>query len=756
MNSLNGDNECKIEEISSNGRRGFYFFILITAVVFFAVYCYGGGFSAPTVIFLMAFNCAASAYYRLNTGRSPSPLVSYSYLMIFSYIISNFYYLDVFNALTFISSITLIFYSYRIKNAVMLFLFLLFAQIASLNIYFDFFNINPLVSGISGMKEIVFMPLIFLPFLIIAFYHKIKSETAYSGAYLTALTAGLSFYLFIVGLNPDSGAMVFTAAGFALAFTIFMLPSVESAAGAYVDVEAVRRPEGVDLNIKNAVFTVNIFFLTLAATVYVYSVYRVYGACSYFEFYSQGASLYHDAAGGYFARFNAPFNYITLNAPGQPASKIYAKKNMRVFPLPPDRVVEFETVLNNYSAAFINAAVIDIKQAGEQKIAMLDYPFLNVLIDEKKAASISPRFVYKIKAGVMENGGSFLSDYTLVGDRFLMFDENNVYNKFKFSVKNFFAVSAGAEFAAVYDFSGNVRIIDLNDSKTIMIISGIKNFISAGRFGQRDFLILCESELYRVSTVERKIETVDCGMNMLESKFYGMCCASDGNNVVAARGGVSLAIGSEPGYITSFPASIDLNDSRRVLYYDNDILVCYEYFSQRIVLYKIKRTYSKIEIVHSAFISSSENSFLNIDSFISKQDKKSILAVEYGAADRIINVAEINVDTLEKIRNVKIKIDPELKIPVGYAFRISPEGVFTFVLIFEDSIALMNAGFFYNENCHIMLDDYYKHNVVLASMPFEVESADEKLFIAAHNRVYVIAKDSFKNFKKIKVFEAAK
>ncbi len=734
-----------------------YSLVLINAAAFAAAYFACGGLNAPLLILLMALNLLFAIYFRADGAWLSSALISYSYLMIFAYIVSNFYYIDIFNVLCFIASIMLILYSYVIDKAFMVFFFLMFAQISALNIYFDYFNINALYSGLNALGEIILMPLIFIPLILMAFYHKLKSETAYSGAYLTVLITGLSFYLFIVNLNPASGAVALLGAGFVLAFTVFILPSgaaglsqkrndaqrhdkLDDNAAVDDDIEVLQRREtGIICRSAAGVscaMALNLIMIFIAAAIYAYSLNHIYYCDTSFEFYSRGASLYHDAAAGYYARFNAPFSNIWVKADLHGASKIYGGKNFKVSPLPP-RKINLDDKLSS-PGFFINAAAVDVRAVGDNlKSVTFDYPFLNILIDEKKAASISPRFVYKLKVGVNKDGSSVLMNYSLAGDRFLMLDENNPYNKFGTQAKNFFAVSSGGAFAAIYDFSGNVRIVGTADSKTIMVISGLKEFKSVANYGASDFLILCGAALYKVSVSSKIVECLlvyddknDDNSGDFAGGFKDLCSSRLGPAVIACR---EKSLIMSAGGFERLPSAINLNDSNRAVYYDGEILACCDYFSQTLNLYKLKAGSSECEIIASAVHKLLSDSTVKLISCDAKKSSADIITAEYSFKENAVILNEFNRSRFALIRSRKIYINGGLKDFNMCVNKKTP----LIIAASEDSARIIKSGFFYDDESYLTLDSFYEHNAG-PPLPSKLEIIENTAFWAAHNRVYVL------------------
>lgn len=745
--------------------------VLINAAASVSAYFVCGGLNAPLLILLMALNLFSAIYFRSDGARLSSALISYSYLMIFAYIVSNFYYIDIFNILCFAASIMLIIYSYFIDKALMVFFFLMFAQISAINIYFDYFNINALYGGLSALGEIILMPLIFTPLIIMAFYHKLKSETTYSGAYLTVLITGLSFYLFIVNLNPAAGAVALVGAGFVLAFAIFILPSgasdisqkqnglqghykFEDIAAVDDGGESLRRMETGIISRGAAgvcfAMALNLIIIFIAAAIYAYSLSHLNYSDTSFEFYSRGASLYHDAVAGYYARFNAPFSNILVKTDSGGVSKIYGRKNFKVSPLPPC-IINLEDKLPS-PGFFINASAIEAKAIGDNiKSVTFDYPFLNMLIDEKNAASISPRFVYKLKVGVNKDGSTALTNYKLAGDRFLMLDENNPYNKFGTQAKNFFTVSSDGSFAAIYDFSGSVRIVGTADSKTAMVISGLKDFKSVANYGPGDFLILCGLALYKVSVSSKLLECLmvydnknDGNNSDFSGGFKDLCSSRSGPAIIASNDKSFIING---GGFQRLPTSINLNDSNRAVYYDGEILACCDYFSQTLNLYKLKPGSLESEIISSAAYKPLSDSNVKLISLDEKKGRANIIAAEYSLKENAVILNEFSGESLALICSRKKYIRGALK-----DFNLSAsEKTILIMAANEASARIIKTGYFYDDESYLSLDSFYEHNAA-PPLPSKLEVIGNEAFWAAHNRIYIL--DLIENKIK-KIIEAA-
>ncbi len=725
-----------------------YSIILINSAAFMIMRLFTGGLGMASVLSLMALNFIAALYLGGRKTWVASALISYSHLMIFAYVFSNFYYIDLFNALCFAASLLLVAYSYIIGSAFIAFIFLAFAQISALNIYFDYFNINVLFSGVGELGEIILLPLIFVPLVLMAFYHKLRSETWFCGAYLTVLITGLSFYLFIVNLDPAPGAIALVSAGFVLAFTAFILPAKPSAdkgaAGAVEDF-----PPGAEIYARasGGALAVNLAFIVICSALSAYSFYYAKNPARVFEFYSRGASLYYDDLAGYYARFNAPFASVLADTDIYPAQKVYKRKNFRVDSGPPWKLVMDDDAPASGGGFILSAPALDIKTlAGGLKSVALDYPFLNAPVDVKKAAVISPRFVYKIKAGVHKDGSASLMDFSLAGDRFLMLDENMPYNKFDNPVKNFFAVSGDNSRAAVYDFSGNIRIVELGGARTEMIISGLNSFKSVAAFGAAEFLILCRDGVYKTSVSGKKIERVALAGAASGGWLYDICGGGEGGGAVLAAGPDSAVIGTDG--LKIMPLAIDLNDSNRPVFFGGDIIVCCDYFSQTVNIHKIKNSGAGYEIAGSLSVKTPVDAVIKAAASAGGRD---IFIGEYDPKYNRITARAINASQPAFTGTIEISAGarPDACREFAMAF---DGGRPVFILAYADSLKIIRPGFFYDGETLIPLDAAHL-NPAAPYLPSKMTAGGGRAVLAADNRINVIDL----NGDKVKAaFEAAK
>ena len=740
------------EECAVSNGGSVYSIILINFSAFVVMRYFTGGLGAASILSLMALNFIAAFYLGGRKTWVASALISYSHLMIFAYVFSNFYYIDIFNVLCFSASLLLVAYSYMIGSAFIAFIFLAFAQIAAMNIYFDYFNVNVLFSGVGELGEIILMPLIFIPLVLMSFYHKLRSETMFCGAYLTVLITGLSFYLFIVNLKPSPGAVALVSAGFVLAFTAFILPAKPPAdkesEGTAEDCES-----GAEIYARasGGALAVNLAAIAICTALGAYSFYYAKNPPRVFEFYSRGASLYHDDLAGYYARFNAPFSSVLADTNIYPALKVYKRKNFRVDSGPPWKLVMDDNAPASRGGFIIAAPAIDIKTlAGGLKSVTLDYPCLNAPIDEKKAAAISPRFVYKIKAGVHNDASASLMEFSLAGDRFLMLDENMPYNKFDNPVKNFFAVSCDNSRAAVYDFSGNIRIVELGGARTEMIISGLNSFKSVAAFGAADFLILCRDGVYKTTISDKKIERVPLAAHGTRNEFYDICAESGGGGAVLAAGPGSAVIIADG--LKIMPLAIDLNDSNRPVFFDGDIIVCCDYFSQTVNIHKIKNSGSGYEIAGSLSAKTAVDSVVRAAAAAgSAGEGRNIVIGEYDPKLMRITARAINASVPVFAGTLEISVAGRSAAYCEFV-PVFAGGRPAFILGYGDSLKIIRPGFFYDRETLVPLAAAHL-NPAAPYLPSKLIAGGGLAVMAADNRINII---DLNGEKMTAAFEAAK
>ncbi|HOT76353.1 MAG TPA: hypothetical protein PK467_11230, partial [Candidatus Wallbacteria bacterium] len=737
----------------------YFIFFMNASALILANYLRGGAGGPLFLAALIPANIIAAYYFGGRKVWIITTVISYSYSLIFSYIIANFYYFDVFNVMSLMFSLLMIAYVYYAGNALLIFFFLAAAQLAALNAYFDYFNINPLFSGVCELREIILMPLIFIPLAAGAAFHKIKSETGYSGAYLTNLIMGLSFYIFLAGANPAPASIALACIGFVLAFVIFMLPSspVEPSEAGYVkaieggpdwissvDAEAAQtfRHGSQRSRAERAGVWICAFIAAACIAVYLFCVYSLSVPQKTVEFYSRGASLYYDDLAGYFARFNAPFSNLAVDSGGYAERELYRRKNFMVSPFPGWKIVLDESA----SGFLIKAAALDIKTLdGRRKSVSLDFPFLNSLIDERKAAEISPRFVYRLKAGLYKDGSSALLEFSLAGDRFVMLDESSPYNKFNSPVKSFFAVSQDSSHAAVYDFSGNLRIVSSSDAKTAMVISGISNFRSVCGISDGGFLILCADRLLKASPGEKRLECVAGPLPFGEREFNGVYAS--GGFALLAKEGAAEILDINNG--ASSPLQIDLNDSNRCVYYDGDIIACWDYFSQELSLHKVKRgSFSGFEPDGSAVVKTASESVIKL---ASAPGGRRIKAAEHDSKAGSVKLIEFDRDSLAPVK--RRMIDNPAAPSAGSAFELGIlEGTAVFSIACGESVNVIREGFFYDGAIGTFMDNSLS-NALKPSLPSALVYKDGRIFWAADNRITVIGSPAG---EETRIFESAR
>lgn len=756
--------KCDVRDgfLPAGGEARVYLMLLANIAAFAAVRYFSGGLGALSAIALMAMNFAVALAASERRTWVASALMAYSYMMIFSYVLSNFYYIDAFNVMCFAASLALCAYAYAINSAFTAFIFLSFAQVAAMNVYFDYFNVNALFSGVAQMGEVILMPLIFIPFAVMAFYHKLRSETGWCMAHVTVLVSGLSFYLFIVNLEPAPGAVALVCAGFVLAFAAFILPSKgPSTADNSSDVETSGAPApGEDAaaaemaaTASGGAMAVNIAFIAACVALYVFSAYRASAPAGVFEFYARGASLYYDDIAGYYARFNAPFASVPAGAFPEP--QVYMRKNFMVAPGAPWKIIPDAPTPDAGSPAGpapIRASALDVKTsaAGERSVT-LDYPFLYAAVDEKKAAAVSPRFVYKVKAGVYADGGSALLDFSLAGDRFLMLDETSPYNKFNDPVREFFAVSGDGSMAAVYDFSGNVRIAAVEDGKTAMIISGLGSFKSVSPAGAAEFFILCRDALYKTRIAEKKLERVPAPARPGGEGYYGICGA--GGKALLAAGPASAAV--DAGATGVAAVQLDLNDSNRAVYFDGETVVCCDYFMQTVNIHKLKYSPAGYEIAGSLAFRTGADAVVRAAVRRGNSAGPGLAVCEYDPKTSVLKSYLIDAARPSFAGTFEAFIDGASPSRPLHDYAVFPEssGPPAFAAVFGDRVEIFRQGFFHDDEKTVFTGAEASPRPVPFLPMRLVPAGFQKAALAADNRLILI---DVRNGEKLRVLEAAR
>nr|HPG58298.1 hypothetical protein [Candidatus Wallbacteria bacterium] len=441
------------------------------------------------------------------------------------------------------------------------------------------------------------------------------------------------------------------------------------------------------------------------------------------------------------ARFNAPFANLVFDSAGYAERELYKRKTFMVSPFPAWKIVLDETA----AGPFVNAGALDIKTLdGRRKSVALDFAFLNSLIDEKRAAEISPRFVYRLKAGLYKDGSAALLGFSLEGDRFVMLDESSPYNKFTSSVKSFFSVSGDSSYIAVYDFSGNLRIISALDAKTAMVISGISNFRSVCGVSGAGFLILCSDRLLKAAPGEKRLECIVGPLRFGESEFSGVY-GSGGSTALLAREDATEVLDINSGART--PLGIDLNDSNRCAYFDGDIIACWDYFSQSLTVHKIKRGPSGFEIAGSSIMKTDSESMIKL---ASGHGESRIKAAEYNSMNGEIELFEFDRESLSLLKRRAIDT---AAFPSGQAFEAgSLSGAAVFVIACGESVNVIREGFFYDGETRFFPNASLA-NAVKPSLPSGLVYKDGRIFQAADNRINVIGA---LNGEEARAFESAR
>ena len=532
-----------------------------------------GRIEAFFLVSLITINLALSIKIKSRAFAISSVIASCIYFVTIAYILNYFYYFDAFNYLLFASSAIAICYSYRTRNAYMAFAGLLLIENASINLYLEIADINFGYHVIAKTNSAHYIPLFFALLTIPAIIHRFRNEFSFSNACLLVYIIESAFFIFAIKMEFTIFSAAVLITGFMLCFIIYFWPEtaaeLKSPDDKLTPDSRFNKKENHDLSAVIA----NLTLLFIISACLIYSSAAMSGADYHIEFYSHGAALYYDSVLGYFARFNAAFENLTMSEKQYDALRPEIRQYAQMTFTPQYRLIETSNDAQKYIRAFVTEGSA---QNGPKKNVALDFLFLNARLDDESVFSISPRFVYKLKVGVFKNGRAYLESFTRSGDRFLMFDEQNPYNKFKTTAKNFFAVSNNEQSAAVYDFSGNVRIVDLGSEKNILLVCEVKSFISIRAMEAESYLILSQDCLYKVSVMNKNIAKIALAKNgeSFRDMFYSdkkILLISDKTCQMSYDGGNAFV-----------PIEASFSESDYCLFFKGDLSVSRDYFAEKI------------------------------------------------------------------------------------------------------------------------------------------------------------------------------
>ena len=502
--------------------------------------------------------------------------------------------------------------SYLDSNPYIFFVSLLCGLNLSLNLYVEVLNVNPFSPEFLRLPESSHMASVLLPVLILAFYHRAEGRRQFSNSALVVFLIGLALFVFLRNMEMDVISSVYAGAGFLAAFAVyFMFPQRDDKA---------RRPASGEeddagifasllvpcFNVRQAPFTAQVLLLTAAAAITIFGA--AWGRQSAeIEAIASGAALYTDDMLGYVARFRLPFEAIILPGGSEDQKKlknlqnavIYKKEGWAVCPpggVPPGAGIRLVATLRDVASV-----------PGGGAAALLEFPCATTLVTPDRLSSISPNFVYRLRIGVSDNGANYLKSFELLGDKFVMFDDEAVYNKYKTDVKNFFAISNSGH-AAIYDFSGKLRIVGPGSSATAMILTDLAGMRAVApapepsaaappprAAGEGGFLILTSRELLLVQgrTISRIAlpgnKSFGPNLDMTSGPGGVIVTRSGGAGDENAGGAIASSnlaatiVKNTGGRYSAFPLEKPIKSGLSCAYFDGKTAVWSDYFSESVI-----------------------------------------------------------------------------------------------------------------------------------------------------------------------------
>ncbi|MEZ7893144.1 MAG: hypothetical protein QMC67_15520 [Candidatus Wallbacteria bacterium] len=458
---------------------------------------------------------------------------------------------------------------------------------------------------------------------------------------------------------------------------------------------------------------------------------------AYVEVYAQGAALYYDSFIGYMAKFKTPFDTIRLEPNENKLKKIKRNKYLEV------------SVGEKLS---IKSELIGIEQQPDgSKIAYSEPACSIMAVDKIFAAKISPRFVYKLKIGVLPNGASYIENCDVAGDRFFMFDDENLYNKYKSNVKNFTAVSDDLNYTAIYDFSGNIRIINNDDGKNILLINDLTGFKSVVAYGNKYFIMLLKDKIVCIMPETLKIKNYTLPDSLIGKDNISISNADERGRVLVGQNGVPAFIFQSSSGFSELKPAEEFNNTE-IIYFKNNFIAAVSYLASALYCanisdesgYKIKMTGSLAETEN--FMSAISN-----PAAVNDENEKPKKFIFYGYSQKEKKIIETlityaqngnSVNYISGHKKTSLEFEPAAICAGGYS-----DGLFI-LNNSEKSILNIKKGFFYDEYKKTSLVPEEKKKNYVQPLPLNLYCSNGYLYVLFENAYYILNTSDLKILKK--------
>jgi len=683
----------------------------------------------------LANTAAAAISGRTDSGYAAFILAAAVYGVYCYTAVYGFFFYQAYLLTWVVPALAGIYFSYSAGNHYLLFPSVLALQNGISNIYIDALNANAAAASFKLTAAACHMPATFIWLPVAAALNKFYGRAAFANAYLVIAVIETALYIFLLNMDPGPVSGLYIFVMFALIFAVFyFMPARDNSSGQKL-CPAVSVP-AVSLRAQIFLALIMLFFT-------VFALYASAVSVKDYEFECAGASLYYDEILGYMARFRTPAEAILVPG-GEEARRKYADiKYVRVSAAGGWHIIDPKT---HPAGDFLNAAVTDTGMAGDQAVIYAEYPFSTAVISEAAAGSISTRFSYKLSAGARPDGSSFLRGYELSGDRFLMFDDDSRYNKFQSEVKNFAAVSNDSKTAAVYDYSGNIRVFKTSDAKMEMLVGDIRSMRTVVPVFADEFLVLTEKSLFRLVPKDKKLIELPCGAP--GETFSNIDAASSaGELVMILRKGGAMVLNVS----TLFGWRVRPPEGGGVFfsYFDGVLCLWSRFFSNDLLAAEYVYGTSELSLVREVSLPAGPHALSKV-SRSSGSGGKILAAAVYSDSEGVFKLLEFDPSSL--LLTGTAVFNSETGNPL-LDFDVSMAGGPQITALYAGgSLVSMKRGWLFNRRSVSELSAA-SGSVFRPSSPSWVKFLGGNIFVICDNAFYVLDRE---NSKVIRMFHCAK
>lgn len=607
--------------------------------------------ACAALVLTMAVNCS---YTRVRGGAAGFAAMALTAFCLWelSYIVEYAFYLGSAGAWAW-AAITAagLAASYLDSNPYVFFASLLCGLNLILNVYFEVLNVNPLSPEFLRLPESSHMAAVLLPVLLLALYHRAEGRRHFSNSALVVFMIGLALFVFLRNMELDAISGTYAGGGFLAAFALYyLIPAAEKSAAPAAGDEGA----GIFSSLVVPCFTVEsapfVAQLILVGGALFLPLYGYFASRAAFELEltARGAALYTDDALGYVARFRIPLEAVLLSRGAEDQKRLKNLKNVSLYArdgwrvCPPGEVPEG-------ARPFITASLRDVAQVpGGGAAALMDFSCASLVVPAGRETSISQAFVYRLKIGVGARGDNFLKSYELLGDKFVMFDDETVYNRFKTEVKNFFAVS-GTGMAAIYDFAGRLRIVGPDSPATSMILADLAAMRSVAAEPGGGFLILTARDLMVADPRDRSVRKIDAADPGTAGVNIDMAAWDGGALVVGSEG--CRALDRDGGNYVCRPVATGTRPGLSCAYFDGKVAVWTDYFSGNV-------TFAEYAKKDGAYAETRRREAAVGNAVFTRAaltSEKTLAAASYRESDSTFEIVELELGSFEIRRRLVIK-----------------------------------------------------------------------------------------------------